>query len=380
MADPAPGLEPVITGLSALSACGRGAEVLYERAAAGEPAFGPVTRFDVSRFRAGAAAQLPGNPVLADELAAVTEEACAAARLSAGQRADSRLLLAGHTDPAAARLPAADRARRTPAADARTLAERCGLRAGHRAYTTACVAGSTAVADAAAAIRTGSAERVVVAAGYLVDEEHFALFDAGRALAPDGRVRPFSAGRQGMVLGDGVAAVVLESAAAARRRGAPVLARLAGWGRAGDAHHVSQPHPQGTGLARAVRNALHRAGRRPEDIGYVNAHGTGTAASDAAETVGLRAALGDRAVLVPVSSSKSVHGHTLESSGLLELVVTVGTLRAGRLPVNAGYLGADERCGLNLVTAGPHRAAPRYALSLNAAFGGANTALLVGAA
>ncbi|ROR38089.1 beta-ketoacyl-[acyl-carrier-protein] synthase family protein [Kitasatospora cineracea] len=380
MADPVPDLEPVITGLSALSACGRGAEVLYERAAAGEPAFGPVTRFDVSRFRAGAAAQLPGNPVLADELAAVTEEACTAARLSAGQRAGSRLLLAGHTDPAAARLPAADRARRTPAADARTLADRCGLRAGHRAYTTACVAGSTAVADAAAAIRTGSAERVVVAAGYLVDEEHFALFDAGRALAPDGRVRPFSAGRQGMVLGDGVAAVVLESAAAARRRGAPVLARLAGWGRAGDAHHVSQPHPQGTGLARAVRNALHRAGRRPEDIGYVNAHGTGTAASDAAETVGLRAALGDRAALVPVSSSKSVHGHTLESSGLLELVVTVGTLRAGRLPVNAGYLGADERCGLNLVTEGPHRAAPRYALSLNAAFGGANTALLVGAA
>ncbi|WAL74715.1 beta-ketoacyl synthase N-terminal-like domain-containing protein [Kitasatospora sp. YST-16] len=242
------------------------------------------------------------------------------------------------------------------------------------------MAGSTAVADAAAAIRTGSAERVVVAAGYLVDEEHFALFDAGRALAPDGRVRPFSAGRQGMVLGDGVAAVVLESAAAARRRSAPVLARLAGWGRAGDAHHVSQPHPQGTGLARAVRNALHRAGRLPEDIGYVNAHGTGTAASDAAETAGLRAALGDRATLVPVSSSKSVHGHTLESSGLLELVVTVGTLRAGRLPVNAGYLGADERCGLNLVTEGPHRAAPRYALSLNAAFGGANTALLVGAA
>ncbi|MGW4811903.1 hypothetical protein ACWEPB_09695, partial [Kitasatospora cineracea] len=93
MADPAPDLEPVITGLSALSACGRGAEVLYERAAAGDPAFGPVTRFDVSRFRAGAAAQLPGDPVLADELAAVTEEACAAARLSAGQRAGSRLLL-----------------------------------------------------------------------------------------------------------------------------------------------------------------------------------------------------------------------------------------------------------------------------------------------
>ncbi|MGV9269032.1 beta-ketoacyl-[acyl-carrier-protein] synthase family protein [Kitasatospora sp. NPDC003701] len=373
------GAAPVITGLSAVSACGRGAQALHERVTAGEPAFGPVTRFDVTRFRAGAAAELPGDPDLVEELAAVVEEACSHARLGAGDRAAARLLLAGHTDPAVTRLPVAERTGRTPAGTARALADRSGLGGEVLAYTTACVAGSTAVADAAAAISSGRVERVVVAAGYLVDEEHFALFDAGRALAPDGRLRPFSAGRRGMLLGDGVAAVVLESAAAAQRRGAPVLARLAGWGRAGDAHHVSQPHPHGTGLARAVRAALRRAGRRPEDIGYINAHGTGTAASDAAEAAGLREALGERAALIPVSSSKSVHGHTLESSGVLELVVTVGALRSGRLPVNAGFLAADERCGLNLVTEGPHPARPAYALSLNAAFGGANTALLVGA-
>lgn len=259
------------------------------------------------------------------------------------------------------------------------LAVRCALAGATRVYTSACVAASTAVADAAAAIDLGRADRLVVAAGYLVEQYRFALFDAGRALARDGVVRSFSLGRTGLLLGDGVAAMVIESADEARRRGVPVLARISGWCRSGDAHHISQPDPTGCGLARAIRGALAKADRQPADIGYVNAHGTGTPLSDAAESAALHLALGDVVVNVPVSSSKSVHGHALEAAGLLELAVTITALCTGRLPVNAGFVAADEQCRLNLVR-GPQKRAVSHAVSVNSAFGGANTALVVSAA
>jgi 3-oxoacyl-[acyl-carrier-protein] synthase II len=355
----------VITGLSVLSAFGRGPEVLLGRAFHGSPAFVPVSRFDTRHRRTGVAATLPGEPVLADELVDVIGYACAQAGVPADR--DCPLLLAAHSH-------------RDTAATALDVAARSGLRPPSRTYTAACVAASTAVADAATLIGAGRAERVVVAAGYLVDADTFAVFDAGRALARDGRVRPFSLGRQGMVLGDGVAAVVLESATAAHERGAAVLATLDGWGRSGDAYHVCQPRPDGSGLARAVTSALRRAGVAAHEVGYVNANGTGTSFSDAAEAAALRLVFGPDAELVPVSSTKSVHGHALEASGLLELVCTVLALRAGRLPVNAGFVELDADCRLDLVLDQPRHATPRYALSLNAAFGGANTALLVGAA
>jgi 3-oxoacyl-[acyl-carrier-protein] synthase II len=233
------------------------------------------------------------------------------------------------------------------------------------------------VADAAAMVAAGECERVVVAAGYLVEADQYALFDAGRVLAVDGAVRPFSAGRKGLLLGDGIAAVVLESPGAARARGAAPKVRVLGWGRAGDAYHVCAPRPDGTGLARAVRAALDRAGRRPEDVGYVNAHGSGTPQSDAAETRGLHAALGEHANEVPVSSTKSTHGQALEASALLELVATGLALRAGRLPPNAGFQAPDPDCALNLVHR-PQETDARYALTVNMAFGGANTAILLG--
>ena len=195
-----------------------------------------------------------------------------------------------------------------------------------------------------------------------------------------GQVRPFSAGRQGLLLGDGAVAVVLERADAAQRRGVPALAFLAGWGRAGDAYHVCQPRPDGTGLARAITAALSRARVEGADVGYVNANGTGTTFSDAAESAAIHLALGARAGTIPVSSTKSVHGDALEASALLEFVVTVLSLRAGLLPVNAGFLAPDEDCQLNLVLGAAREVRARYALSLNAAFGGANTALLVEAA
>jgi 3-oxoacyl-[acyl-carrier-protein] synthase II len=375
---PETGRPVAITGMAVTTAAGRGTAPLAERIFAGRPAFGPVSRFDTARYRVGVDAHLPDAGSLSDELALVVADACAAARLTGADRAACPLWLAAHRDPEFARLTAAERAAALAGGGpAGALAGRTGLGGPVRTYVTACVSASTAVADAAAMISSGRADRAVIAAGYLVSEDDFALFDSGRALAADGRVRPFSTGRRGLLLGDGVAAVVLEAESAATRREIPALATLAGWGRAGDAYHPCRPRPAGTGTGRAVFAALRRAGLAPEEVGYVNAHGTATPANDPAEAAGLRLALGEHAGQVPVSSTKSVHGHTLEAAGLVELVATVLALREGRLPVNAGFLGADPKCPLNLVLDAPREQRPRYALSVNVAFGGANTALLV---
>nr|WSX51396.1 beta-ketoacyl-[acyl-carrier-protein] synthase family protein [Streptomyces sp. NBC_00974] len=367
----------VITGLGVTSAFGRGADALRRGLAASRAAFGPLDRFATDRYRTGIAAALPGAPDLDEELRRVVDEACDQAGLLPAERAQAPLLLGRHADPAVARRPLAAQGKSAISDTTAELARACGLREAARTYTNACVAASTALFEAAVRIRTGREERIVVSAGYLVDEDNFALFSAGRALSPEGVLRSFSAGRRGLLLGDGVGAVVLESSAAAEARGARPLAALSGWGLAGDAHHVCRPHPEGLGMARAIGAALARAGLEPEDIGYVNAHGTGTPANDSAESAALRRALGDAVDSTPVSSTKSLHGHSLEASGMLELAVSILVLQHGELPVNAGYTGPDDECRLDLVLGEPRRVSPRHVLSLNAAFGGANTALVV---
>lgn len=364
----------VITGLASTTAFGRGDDNLASGLWTGRPAFGPVTRFDTTRCRVHVAAELAGEPKLGVELGAVIEQACQRAGLDAGHKAGAELLLALHTDQDAARDPAAsDVIGAVPG----EVAAATGLRHPARIYTSACVAASTALADAAAMISSGRAQTVIVAAGYLVDHDSFWLFDAGRTLAKDGQPRPFSLARGGFLLGDGVAAVVVENAATAAGRGAEVLARLAGWGRAGDAYHVCQPRPDGAGLARAIGAALRRARLEASDVGYINANGSGTKFADASEAAAIHLALGAAAGSIPVSSTKSLHGHALEASALIELVATVLTLRAGKLPVNAGFIAPDPACRLDVVLGTVREARPKYALSLNAAFGGANTALLL---
>jgi 3-oxoacyl-[acyl-carrier-protein] synthase II len=362
---------PVVTGLGVLSACGRGIGPLTEAATHGKAAFGTVSRFDVSARRVRRAALLPDAPPLAEAVLTALGDACREAAGVGGEPAAddaTPLLLALHSDLDTARVAAriAEGARR-----------HWGIPGVTRVYTGACVAASTAVADAAALISSGRAHRVVVAAGHLVGPGVFAAFDAGRALARDGEVRPFSAGRTGTLLGDAAVAVVLESPAGAGRRGAPVLARLPGWGRSGDAYHVCRPIPDGNGLARAIEAALRRGGIAPDQVGYVNANATGSPLADQAEANALHRVFGGHAGRLPVSSTKGVHGHALEASALLELAVTIAALRSGTLPVNAGWTGQDEDCRLDLVLDQPRPTRPRYALTVNSAFGGANTALLV---
>ncbi|MBN6547939.1 beta-ketoacyl-[acyl-carrier-protein] synthase family protein, partial [Streptomyces bryophytorum] len=285
----------VITGVGVLSAFGDGVGPVLDAALAGRPGFAPVRRFDVAGRRTVHAAAHPGNPVLGEELVRIIGHACDEAGLNGAQRAESALYLAVHGDPELPRVPKHERAAHGADTFARGIARRAGLSGAARAYTSACVASSTAVADAGALVARERAERVVVAAGYLVEADQFAVFDAGRALARDGRVRPFSAGREGLLLGDAVVAVVVESVAAASRRGAKVLSRLAGWGRAGDAHHVCRPRPDGAGLARAMADALARADLAPGQVGYVNAHGSGSPAGDAAESAAIRRVFGEDA-------------------------------------------------------------------------------------
>ncbi|MFC5266425.1 beta-ketoacyl synthase N-terminal-like domain-containing protein [Kribbella qitaiheensis] len=341
MTDPRP---VSITGLSVLSALGRGAEAQLAAALPGAAAFTEVQRFDTTNRRVHRAATAADVRSLEEEMLDAITGACAEAGLNAVQRATTPLFLAVHGR-----------------AGVRGLASRAT-----RIYTSACVSASTAVADAAALIRKGYANRIVVAAGYLVESDQYALFDAGRALSDDGVVRPFSLDRKGLLLGDGVAAVVLQAGEG--------QAEIVGWGRAGDAYHPCQPAPDGRGLAAAMTAALRKADLPPEVVGYINANATGTSFSDASEAAAIRRVFEAE---VPVSSTKAVHGHALEASGLLELVLTVLALRAGKLPVNAGFTTADPDCPLDLILDAPRPATAQYGMTLNAAFGGADTALLV---
>jgi 3-oxoacyl-[acyl-carrier-protein] synthase II len=327
-----------VTGLSILTALGRGPEAQL----AGTAAFSEVQRFDTSNRRVHHAATAADVGTLEEELDLAIATACGQAGVD---RSTTPLLLALHA------APSSDFGQQ-------------------RIYTSACVSASTAVANAATLIRGGRADRIVVAAAYLVESDQYALFDAGRALSDDHTVRPFSLNRRGLLLGDGVAAVVLQAGEG--------LAEILGWGRAGDAYHPCQPAPDGRGLATAIQAALTKANLPPDAIGYINANATGTAFSDAAEAAAITRAFAAVRLSPPVSSTKGVHGHALEASGLVELVVTVQALREGKLPVNAGFLERDPACALDLILDAPRPANSPYGMTLNSAFGGANTALVVG--
>ncbi|GGU65152.1 hypothetical protein GCM10010211_32830 [Streptomyces albospinus] len=366
----------MVTGLAVLSGFGRGTEPLLKQAFDGAHAFHPVRRFGTRSDHHGIAAVYEDAGPLLDELATAIDLACSTAGLDSPRHGTTPLYLAVQQDHEEYRRNTVDPHTGGARRSASVLAERCGLSA-KRVYTNACTASSTAVAEAASAIAHGDTDRAVVASGYLVDPDGYGIFAAG-AMSDDGHIRPFSAHRRGLLLGDAVGAIVLESQDAAQRSAAQPLARLAGWARTGDAYHMCRPHPDGTGMARAITTALTRAGVAPDAVDYVNAHGTGTVHNDAAESAALHRALGTHASQVAVSSTKSVHGHALEAAGMLELIITVLALDQGRLPVNAGFLEADDACTLNLVLNPPQTTTtPRYALSLNAAFGGANTALVV---
>ncbi|MEV4035249.1 beta-ketoacyl-[acyl-carrier-protein] synthase family protein [Streptomyces umbrinus] len=410
------GGEVTVTGFGVRTAFGVGADALRRGVFAGVPSFTATTRFDTGPYRtavAGAAVDGPGGVegwALRHALAECGAEALSMAGLAPGAEAAVLLGVAGdHTSVtrywrgagsdvgcgsvvdgcAVPRAPEKTPVRGSsteveqvadavPARLTELLAGELGLVGPRLTFTNACVASAAAIIHACRLISSGRIDVAVCGGGYLVEEETFGKFDSGRALSRDGMVRPFSADRSGLLLGDGVAVVVLESAEHARRRGARSLAGVVGWGAASDAHHIAQPHPEGVGLARAARQAMRLAGD-PDGaaLDYVNAHGTGTKYNDGAETRGLRAAFPERAESIPVSSTKSTTGHLLEAAGVVEFVITMLALTDGVLPPTAGYTAPDPECDLDYVPNEPRGTDARRALTVNAAFGGANTALVL---
>ena len=239
--------------------------------------------------------------------------------------------------------------------------------------STACAGSNHAIGLAFQMVRSGMC-RAVLAGGAeaMLTFGGVKAWEGLRVLSPTG-CRPFSCDRDGMVQGEGAAVFVLEDRASALARGAPVLAEIAGFGMTSDAADIVMPDPDGA--ARAMRAALADAGLSPEAVDHVNAHGTGTTANDRSETEALRRVFGARLAQVPVTATKSLHGHLIGAAGAVELLGCLLALQKGLIPPTAGYLGPDPACDVDLVT-GSARAAPVDLVLSNAfAFGGLNAVL-----
>ena len=273
-------------------------------------------------------------------------------------------------------------------AAAGVVAMRHGLRGHTFSVGSACAAGSHAIGVATRMIQAGDATAVLAGgAEATLTPLATAAFAAMEATSKTGVSRPFDARRDGFVMGEGAGVLVLEDADAATARGARVLGEVLGYGATSDAHHITAPEPEGRGAADAIRRALDDADVSPEELDYVNAHGTSTQLNDRAETAALKAALGEQASRVPVSSLKSAIGHLLGAAGAVEAIATVLALAERMAPPTLGYGQPDEGMDLDYVPDGAkpfakrrdgNGSSPAVALSNSFGFGGHNAVLCLG--
>jgi 3-oxoacyl-[acyl-carrier-protein] synthase II len=388
--------EVVVTGVGAVSPLGVGARELYERWRAGasgiENGVGAATEFDpkehlsikearrADRFTqfslvasdealrdAGWDGELPYDPkrvacIVGTGIGGIgTLEVQHATLLEKGPEKVSPLaipLLMGN-------------------AGAAGVSMRHGLRGESYSVVSACAAGAQAIGAAVRSIQSGESDAVVTGGSEAaLTPLATAAFSALDAMSEEGVSRPFDARRDGFVMGEGAAVLVLEEADAARERGATILGTISGYGSTSDAYHLTAPDKDGTGAAEAMRRALEDAGRSPEDVVYVNAHGTSTPLNDRAETLAIKAVLGTE---VPVSSLKSAIGHTLGAAGAVEAVATLLAMRDRVAPPTLNYGEPEEGLDLDYV---PNEARtldldgrPAVALSNAFGFGGHNAVL-----
>jgi len=251
---------------------------------------------------------------------------------------------------------------------------------------TACAASANAIGDAGELIKRGAAD-VMLAGGADASITRFAMagFAQARALStnnddPLGASRPFDADRDGFVMAEGGAALILEEREHAQARGARVYAELVGYGMSADAYHITLPRPGGDGAARAMKAALDHARITPEDISVINAHGTSTPANDVTETLAIKTVFGDRAYRIPTSSTKSMTGHLLGGAGAVEAIASVLTIRDGTIPPTINYATPDPECDLDYVPNEAREVEARYVMSNSFGFGGHNVALIFTAA
>lgn len=257
-----------------------------------------------------------------------------------------------------------------------------GLKGPNMAVATACASGAHAIGMAFRAIQYGDVD-VAVAGGVeaTITPVAVAGFNAMKALStrndePQKASRPFDRDRDGFVIGEGGAMLVLEELERAKRRGAPIYAELVGYGYNSDAYHLAAPDPDGDGAASCMLQALRDAGLSADDIDYINAHGTGTPAGDLTETLAIKKVFGERAYKIPVSSTKSMTGHLLGGAGSTEAAFCCLALRDGIIPPTINYENPDPQCDLDYVPNVARELKIRTALSNSFGFGGANAVLI----
>ena len=264
------------------------------------------------------------------------------------------------------------------------LAARFGTKGSPIATSTACASGGTAIQLGVEAIRRGECEAaLVVGTDASVNPESLIRFSLLSALSTRNdptAARPFSKDRDGFVMAEGAGALILESLAHARARGATILGILEGCGEAADGFHRTRSSPDGKPIVACMQRALADAGLTPDQIGYVNAHGTGTPENDKMEYVGIAAVFGERVASLPVSSNKSMIGHTLTAAGAIEAIFTLYTIRNGVLPPTINYDTPDPALPVDCVPNVARRANVTHAISNSFGFGGQNVCIVVGAA
>jgi 3-oxoacyl-[acyl-carrier-protein] synthase II len=258
-----------------------------------------------------------------------------------------------------------------------------GLEGPNYACLTACAAGSQAIGEATELIRQGDADLMLCGGAHsMIHPFGVTGFNLLTALStendePTKASRPFDRRRSGFVLGEGGAVVILEELEHARRRGARIYAEITGYGSTADAYRMTDAPPDGRGAMLCMKAALADAGLRPEDIGYINAHGTSTQVNDRCETIAIKTLFGEHAYKTPISSTKSMMGHLIAAAGAVELISTVLAMQQGVLPPTINYEEPDPECDLDYIPNQPREKRVDHALSNSFGFGGQNVSLVV---
>ena len=387
-----------ITGCGALTAAGADLDRLWSDLASARTHIGPLERFSCPGMKGllGCEVRLPpeqpgGEAERAARMASIAaRSALADSALPAGARERTGVVL-GSTlceERQVSELDDAWAARGAASVDGGFLERIDGHRLAARVArehelggpvlltATACSSGNAAIAWAYDLVAAGAAEAMVAGGVDTLTRLVYSGFSRMGALSKS-RCRPFDRRRDGVSFGEGAGVVVLEELGHARRRGARIYAEIAGYGLSNDAHHLTAPEPNGEGFARAMRQALASTGTAPAEVDYVSAHGTGTVQNDLAETRAMKAVFGERAWQVPLSSIKSVIGHTNGAASAIETIVCALALQRQAVPPTAGLTEPDPECDLDYVPGQGRAARVGRCLNLSAGFGGSNVCLLL---